>query len=115
HMVLVMGGIAVTGELALPTDGAVGLLSRAGACLLIAPALWLTGFAHPRELAETRAIAERILASRRGSTLAAPLDPRSGGWADPGSPSRCRSRAMGPPRGRPWGRRARWKSGQTTS
>jgi O-antigen/teichoic acid export membrane protein len=62
HLLAVMGGIAVLGELILPTHGAVGLLSRASAWLLIAPALWLTGFAHPRELAQVRAIAERILA-----------------------------------------------------
>jgi O-antigen/teichoic acid export membrane protein len=62
HLVAVMGAIAVLGELLLPTQGAVGLLARAGAWLLIAPALWLTGFAHPRELAQARAIAERTLA-----------------------------------------------------
>ena len=57
-----MGGIAVLGELALPTHGALGLLGRVGVWLLIVPALWLTGFAHPRELAQIRAIAARTLA-----------------------------------------------------
>jgi O-antigen/teichoic acid export membrane protein len=62
HIVAVMGTIAVLGELVLPTHGAVGLLSRAGSFLAIPVTLWLTGFARPRELAQLRAIAGRILA-----------------------------------------------------
>jgi O-antigen/teichoic acid export membrane protein len=62
HLVVVMGAIAVLGELALPTHGAVGLLTRVGAWLLIVPTMWLTRFAHPRELAQIRTIAARTLA-----------------------------------------------------
>jgi hypothetical protein len=56
-----MGALAVVGELVLPTHGAIGLLSRGAAWALIAPTLWLTRFAHPRELTQLRAIAERAL------------------------------------------------------
>jgi len=66
HLVVVMGGIAVAGELTLPTHGVVGFLSRAAAALAIPLVLWVTGFAHPRELAQARAITERILV--RGAT-----------------------------------------------
>jgi O-antigen/teichoic acid export membrane protein len=61
HIVVVMGALAVAGELVLPTHGAIGLLSRGAAWALIAPTLWLTRFAHPRELTQLRAIAERAL------------------------------------------------------
>jgi O-antigen/teichoic acid export membrane protein len=50
HLVFVIGGVAVAGELLLPTKGAVGLLSRAAAFLLIPVLLYVTRFAHEAEL-----------------------------------------------------------------
>jgi O-antigen/teichoic acid export membrane protein len=60
----VMGGVAVIGELLLPTHGAVGLLTRAAAFAAIPPLLWITGFAHRQELAQARGAIERAI--RRG-------------------------------------------------
>jgi O-antigen/teichoic acid export membrane protein len=54
HLTVVMGGIAVAGELVLPTHGAAGFLTRAAAFAAIPLALWATGFADPRELAGVR-------------------------------------------------------------
>jgi O-antigen/teichoic acid export membrane protein len=54
HIVVVMGGIAVAGELLLPTRGGVGFLSRGAALAAIPPVLWATRFADPRELAQLR-------------------------------------------------------------
>jgi len=59
QLTAVMGGVAVVGDLLLPTHGAVGLLSRAAAFMAVVPALWLTGFAHPQELGQLRALAAR--------------------------------------------------------
>jgi O-antigen/teichoic acid export membrane protein len=66
HIVLVVGGIAVIGDLVLPTHGAVGLLSRIAAFLAIAPALYLTGFAHPEEVGNLRRVLGRVGAGSRG-------------------------------------------------
>jgi O-antigen/teichoic acid export membrane protein len=60
HLVLVIGGIAVVGDLALPTHGAAGLLSRIAAFLVIVPALYLTGFAHPEEVGNLRRVLGRV-------------------------------------------------------
>jgi O-antigen/teichoic acid export membrane protein len=60
HLTVVMGGIAVAGDILLPTHGAVGLLTRALALALIPVALLLTGFAHPQELAQLRALPGRL-------------------------------------------------------
>jgi O-antigen/teichoic acid export membrane protein len=54
QIVVVMGGITVTGELLLPTHGPVGFLSRGAAFAAIPPVLWLTRFADARELARLR-------------------------------------------------------------
>jgi hypothetical protein len=59
-LVLVIGGIAVVGELVLPTHGPVGLLSRIAAFLAIVPALYLTGFAHPEEVGNLRRVLGRV-------------------------------------------------------
>jgi O-antigen/teichoic acid export membrane protein len=66
HIVLVMGGIAVIGDLVLPTHGAVGLLSRIAAFLVIVPALYVTGFAHPEEVGNLRRVLGRVGAGSRG-------------------------------------------------
>jgi O-antigen/teichoic acid export membrane protein len=59
QLTVVMGGIAVGGELLLPTDGIAGLLSRAAAFALIPLVLYLTRFAHPQELRQLRALVRR--------------------------------------------------------
>jgi O-antigen/teichoic acid export membrane protein len=59
QLTAVMGGVAVAGDLLLPTHGAVGLLSRAAAFIAVVPVLWLTGFAHPQELGQLRALLAR--------------------------------------------------------
>jgi O-antigen/teichoic acid export membrane protein len=62
-LTVVMGGVAVAGDLLLPTHGAVGFLTRAAAFAAIPPALYLIGFVHPQELARLRDVVRRI---RRG-------------------------------------------------
>ena len=71
QLTVVMAGIAVAGELLLPTSGAVGLLTRLAALLAIPVVLHLTRFAHPQELSQLRQLFERArqYASRR------PLEP----------------------------------------
>ena len=66
RLALVMGGLAVAGDLLAPTHGTVGFLARALAFVAIGPALMLVGFVHPAELREARALAARI---RRGRAL----------------------------------------------
>jgi len=56
HLALVMGAIAVGGDLLLPTSGAAGLLTRAAAAAVIPAVLWATGFAHRSELERARAL-----------------------------------------------------------
>jgi O-antigen/teichoic acid export membrane protein len=53
----VIGGMAVAGELLLPTHGAVGFVTRAAVWVAIPGALLLTGFAHPQELRGLRSLA----------------------------------------------------------
>ena len=65
QLVAVMGGVAVIGDLLLPTHGVVGLLTRAAAFAAIPLLLWITGFAHPQELGRIREAIERAL--RRGA------------------------------------------------
>ncbi len=63
RLVVVMGGLAAAGDLALPTTGAVGLLTRVAVVAAIPPALLATGFAHRAELAQLRSLIAR---ARRG-------------------------------------------------
>ena len=65
QLVVVVGGLAVAGDLLLPTHGALGLLSRLLVCAAIGPALLATGFVHPAELRQARALLERVMARRR--------------------------------------------------
>ena len=60
HLTLVMGGIAVAGDVLLPTHGVRRLVSRAAALALIVPVLHLTRFAHPQELDNVRAMLARV-------------------------------------------------------
>ena len=60
HLVLVMGGLSVAGNLALPTHGAVGLLARVVVAAAIPAVLLATGFAHGAELRQARALLLRL-------------------------------------------------------
>lgn len=60
QLALVLGGGAGLGELLLPTDGAVGFLSRAALALMLPLALGLTGFFRPDERALLRTLRERL-------------------------------------------------------
>jgi peptidoglycan biosynthesis protein MviN/MurJ (putative lipid II flippase) len=62
HMALVMGAVAVVGDLLLPTHGLTGLITRVLALGLIPVLLLVTGFAHPREIDGVR---QMIAAVRR--------------------------------------------------
>ena len=60
----VMGGIAVAGDVLLPTHGVVGLLTRVAAFAAIPAVLRITGFAHPQELSEAREALNRAIRRR---------------------------------------------------
>jgi hypothetical protein len=64
HLVVVVGGLAAAGELALPTSGVVGFFSRALVWLAIPLVLWATGFAHGAELAQARLLLGRLRSPR---------------------------------------------------
>jgi O-antigen/teichoic acid export membrane protein len=68
QLTVVMGGIAVAGDLLLPTHGAAGFVTRAAALLVIPAVLALTRFAHPRELDVLR----RAIARTRGGPIHEP-------------------------------------------
>ncbi len=57
QLCLVMGGVAVAGDLLLPTHGLVGFVTRLAALVAIPLLLALTGFVHARERSELRALA----------------------------------------------------------
>jgi O-antigen/teichoic acid export membrane protein len=59
HLAVVIGGLAVAGELLLPTSGAIGFVSRAAVFVAIGPALLATGFAHAAELRQARELLAR--------------------------------------------------------
>jgi O-antigen/teichoic acid export membrane protein len=63
---LVAGGIATAGELLLPTDGAVGFITRALALAAIPPALYLARFFRPGELLAARGLVKRAVPSTGG-------------------------------------------------
>jgi O-antigen/teichoic acid export membrane protein len=67
QLTLVMGAVAVTGDVLLPTRGAVGLLTRGGALLAIPGLLWATRFAHPRELDGVRRLLGQAMRRRAAS------------------------------------------------
>jgi O-antigen/teichoic acid export membrane protein len=62
QLVIVVGGLAAAGELALPTSGAVGFISRAVVWALIPLVLLATGFAHGAELRQARVLLARLRA-----------------------------------------------------
>lgn len=73
-LVLVMGAVAVLGELLLPTHGVAGFASRAGAFALIVPLLFAVRLFEPRELARARGVF--LLALKRARRR--PSDPLPG-------------------------------------
>ncbi len=81
QLVVILGGVAVSGELLLPDHGIVGLLTRVAWLALVPAALLLTSFFHPHERAEARRLAadarRRVAAfrARRGELEAYAEDP----------------------------------------
>jgi len=67
QLVVVMGALAVAGDLLLPTHGAVGFVARAAVFGAIPPALLLTGFAHRQELVQARLLVRRMRQYRMAS------------------------------------------------
>jgi len=65
RLVLVMGGLAVLGDLLAPAQGAAGLLSRIAVVVAIGPVLAATGFVHTAELHQARGLLGQV---RRGRT-----------------------------------------------
>ena len=59
RLVIVLGGVAVAGELVLPTAGAVGFASRAAAVAAILPLVAVSGFFRRRELEAVRRLLRR--------------------------------------------------------
>ena len=70
RLVTIMAGIAVAGELLLPTHGAAGLFERIAALALVVPALWGVGFFTPVELRRARELARRSLRLARSAPAA---------------------------------------------
>jgi hypothetical protein len=60
QVVLVLGGIAVAGDLLLPTHGLGGFVSPAAAFAAIPLILLATGFAHLQELSQARTLLARL-------------------------------------------------------
>ena len=67
QLVAVMGGLALAGDLLLPTSGLGGFAARAAVLVAMPVVLWLTGFVHGAELEQARA-ALRLLRTRLGAT-----------------------------------------------
>ena len=64
HLVVVIGGITVAGELLLPTAGAAGFVERVLALIAIPVVLAATGFLRAGETRRLRALAARVGAAR---------------------------------------------------
>ena len=52
QIILIMGGLTAAGDLALPTSGVVGFITRGLVLAAIPPVLYATGFAHRQEIAQ---------------------------------------------------------------
>jgi O-antigen/teichoic acid export membrane protein len=59
QLVVVVGGMAALGDALLPTHGWVGFVTRAAVLAAIPPALLATGFVHPQEVQQGRALLDR--------------------------------------------------------
>jgi O-antigen/teichoic acid export membrane protein len=70
RIVVIAIGLYALGELTLPAEGAVGFLSRAALIPLFPVLLYLSGFFHPVELAQLRALLERARSRREVSAEA---------------------------------------------
>ncbi|HEY6396494.1 MAG TPA: polysaccharide biosynthesis C-terminal domain-containing protein, partial [Solirubrobacteraceae bacterium] len=68
QLAMVMGCVAVAGDLLLPTHGAIGFVTRLAAFLAIPGLLAVTRFAHPRELEGLR----RAITRTRGGPIREP-------------------------------------------
>jgi hypothetical protein len=70
QLTLILTGVAVSGELLLPTHGLLGLVTRAAWLALVPAALLVSRFFHPHELAEARRLwadgRRRVAAYRAG-------------------------------------------------
>jgi O-antigen/teichoic acid export membrane protein len=66
QLVLVIGGVAVAGELLLPTAGLIGFIERAAALAAIPLLLMVTRFFGPEERARMRALARRLAPAPSG-------------------------------------------------
>ncbi len=70
QLTVILAGVALSGELLLPTSGLLGLLSRAAWLALVPGALLASRFFHPHELAEARRLwadgRRRVAAYRAG-------------------------------------------------
>ena len=70
QLTAILAGVAVSGELLLPTHGLAGLVLRAAWLALVPAALLLTRFFHPHEWAGARALLadgrRRVSAFRAG-------------------------------------------------
>jgi O-antigen/teichoic acid export membrane protein len=62
QLAVVMGGLAVAGDLLLPNAGLGGFATRALVFLAIPPVLWLTGFVHRAELDQGLALLRTVRA-----------------------------------------------------
>jgi O-antigen/teichoic acid export membrane protein len=66
QLTVILGGVAVSGELLLPDHGLVGFLTRAAWLTLVPAGLFVTRFFHPREREQARA----LVADARGRVTA---------------------------------------------
>jgi O-antigen/teichoic acid export membrane protein len=64
QVVVIAGGLAAAGDLALPTAGVVGFITRAAVVAAIPPVLLATRFAHGAELSQARALLARARGPR---------------------------------------------------
>jgi O-antigen/teichoic acid export membrane protein len=60
HLVIVVGGMAVAGDLLLPTSGFAGLALRAVVAAAIPLVLWLTGFLSRGEITAGRELIAKV-------------------------------------------------------
>jgi O-antigen/teichoic acid export membrane protein len=72
QLTAVLGGLSAVGDLLLPTHGVVGLVSRVAVLAVMPLVLLATGFAHPQELEQARALIVRALRARRGRAAGEP-------------------------------------------
>ena len=96
HAVVVIGGLAVAGELLLPAEGVLAFALRALVLAAIPLALLGTGFLRPEERAGLRALGRKL--RRRGPGPGAEEHPGSpGAAADPRTPAEAAGGEAVPP------------------